>query len=116
MLKIPSIKFSTGKNRRCKSNCRDLQLIPRLHLKQTRFRFPKWKNGLLKNFRNKGNKVRFCTKSMPMRELIIRFHAPDGHLIEIGEEMHIFLKRIYEGKNRDLEILLRNAHSRRWKH
>lgn len=33
----------------------------------------------------------------------IRFYDPDGHLIEIGEEMSIFLKRIYEKENRNLE-------------
>ena len=33
----------------------------------------------------------------------IRFYDPDGHLIEIGEEMSIFLKRIYEEEGRDLE-------------
>ena len=33
----------------------------------------------------------------------IRFYDPDGHLIEIGEAMPIFLQRIYEEENRDLE-------------
>ncbi|MBP1639296.1 MAG: Glyoxalase/Bleomycin Resistance Protein/Dioxygenase [Bacteroidetes bacterium] len=33
----------------------------------------------------------------------IRFYDPDGHLIEIGEEMSIFLNRIYEEEGRDLE-------------
>jgi catechol 2,3-dioxygenase-like lactoylglutathione lyase family enzyme len=33
----------------------------------------------------------------------IRFYDPDGHLIEVGEEMSIFLKRIYEEEGRDLE-------------
>jgi catechol 2,3-dioxygenase-like lactoylglutathione lyase family enzyme len=33
----------------------------------------------------------------------IRFYDRDGHLIEIGEEMSIFLKRIYEEEGRDLE-------------
>lgn len=33
----------------------------------------------------------------------IRFYDPDSHLIEVGEEMSIFLKRIYEEEGRDLE-------------
>ncbi len=33
----------------------------------------------------------------------IRFYDPDGHLIEIGEEMSIFLNRIYEEEGKDLE-------------
>lgn len=33
----------------------------------------------------------------------IRFYDPDGHLIEVGEEMSIFLKRIYEEEGRDIE-------------
>ncbi|HPD94513.1 MAG TPA: VOC family protein [Tenuifilaceae bacterium] len=33
----------------------------------------------------------------------IRFYDPDEHLIEVGEEMSIFLKRIYEEENRNLE-------------
>lgn len=33
----------------------------------------------------------------------IRFYDPDGHLIEVGEEMAIFLKRIYEEEGRNLE-------------
>jgi catechol 2,3-dioxygenase-like lactoylglutathione lyase family enzyme len=33
----------------------------------------------------------------------IRFYDPDGHLIEVGEEMSIFLKRIYEEEGHDLE-------------
>jgi catechol 2,3-dioxygenase-like lactoylglutathione lyase family enzyme len=33
----------------------------------------------------------------------IRFYDPDRHLIEVGEEMSIFLKRIYEEEGRDLE-------------
>jgi len=33
----------------------------------------------------------------------IRFYDPDGHLIEVGEEMSIFLKRIYEEENHNLE-------------
>lgn len=33
----------------------------------------------------------------------IRFYDPDGHLIEVGEEMAIFLKRIYEEEGNNLE-------------
>lgn len=33
----------------------------------------------------------------------IRFYDPDGHLIEVGEEMSIFLKRIYEEEGHNLE-------------
>lgn len=33
----------------------------------------------------------------------IRFYDPDHHLIEVGESMPIFLKRIYEEEDRDLE-------------
>lgn len=33
----------------------------------------------------------------------IRFYDPDRHLIEIGEEMSIFLKRIYEEEKHNLE-------------
>ena len=33
----------------------------------------------------------------------IRFYDPDGHLIETGEAMHVFLRRIYEEENCNLE-------------
>lgn len=33
----------------------------------------------------------------------IRFYDPDRHLIEVGEEMSIFLKRIYEEEGQHLE-------------
>lgn len=33
----------------------------------------------------------------------IRFYDPDGHLIEIGEAMPVFLKRIYEEEGQNLE-------------
>lgn len=33
----------------------------------------------------------------------IRFYDPDGHLIEIGESTPVFLSRIYEEENHDLE-------------
>ena len=33
----------------------------------------------------------------------IRFYDPDGHLIEVGEAMHVFLRRIYEEENCDIE-------------
>ena len=33
----------------------------------------------------------------------IRFYDPDGHLIEVGEAMHVFLRRIYEEENFDIE-------------
>jgi Glyoxalase-like domain len=33
----------------------------------------------------------------------IRFYDPDHHLIEVGEAMPIFLKRIYEEEGRNLE-------------
>jgi catechol 2,3-dioxygenase-like lactoylglutathione lyase family enzyme len=33
----------------------------------------------------------------------IRFYDPDSHLIEVGEEMSIFLKRIYKEEGYDLE-------------
>lgn len=33
----------------------------------------------------------------------IRFYDPDGHLIEVGEAMPVFLKKIYEEEGRDVE-------------
>lgn len=33
----------------------------------------------------------------------IRFYDPDGHLIEVGEAMPVFLRRIYEEEGQDLE-------------
>jgi len=33
----------------------------------------------------------------------IRFFDPDGHLIEIGESMEIFIRRIYEEENHNIE-------------
>ena len=33
----------------------------------------------------------------------IRFYDPDGHLIEVGEAMHIFVARIYEEEGKDIE-------------
>lgn len=34
----------------------------------------------------------------------IRFYDPDGHLIEVGEAMPVFLMRIYEQSGRDLQV------------
>lgn len=33
----------------------------------------------------------------------IRFYDPDGHLIEVGEAMFVFLNRIYNEEGKDLE-------------
>jgi len=33
----------------------------------------------------------------------IRFYDPDGHLVEIGESEEVFVRRIYEEENRDME-------------
>lgn len=39
----------------------------------------------------------------------IRFYDPDRHLIEVGEELSIFLKRIYEEEGRNLESTARKT-------
>ncbi|HEX2921556.1 MAG TPA: VOC family protein [Bacteroidales bacterium] len=39
----------------------------------------------------------------------IRFYDPDMHLIEVGEELSIFLKRIYEEEGKDLEATARRT-------
>lgn len=39
----------------------------------------------------------------------IRFYDPDRHLIEVGEELSIFLKRIYEEEGRNLESTARRT-------
>lgn len=41
----------------------------------------------------------------------IRFYDPDGHLIEVGESMHIFLQRIYEEENGDLEATSKRTYT-----
>jgi len=53
----------------------------------------------------KDNNVRFLHEinTELWGQRTIRFYDPDGHLIEVGEEMSIFLKRIYEEEGRDLE-------------
>jgi len=33
----------------------------------------------------------------------LRFYDPDGHLLEVGEAMHVFCQRIYEEEGRNLE-------------
>jgi len=33
----------------------------------------------------------------------VRFYDPDGHLLEVGEAMHVFCRRIYEEEGRNLE-------------
>lgn len=33
----------------------------------------------------------------------LRFYDPDGHLIEVGEAMHVFIHRIYQEENHDPE-------------
>ncbi len=53
----------------------------------------------------KDNNVRFLHElnTELWGQRTIRFYDPDGHLIEVGEEMPIFLKRIYEEEGCDLE-------------
>jgi hypothetical protein len=53
----------------------------------------------------KDNNVRFLHEinTELWGQRTIRFYDPDGHLIEVGEEMSIFLKRIYEEEGCDLE-------------
>lgn len=53
----------------------------------------------------KDNNVRFLHEinTELWGQRTIRFYDPDGHLIEVGEEMSIFLKRIYEEEGHDLE-------------
>ncbi len=41
----------------------------------------------------------------------IRFYDPDGHLLEVGEAMPIFLQRIYEEENRDLEATAKRTYT-----
>ncbi len=41
----------------------------------------------------------------------IRFYDPDGHLIEVGEAMHVFLRRIYEEENCDIEATSKRAYT-----
>ncbi|NLT03891.1 MAG: glyoxalase/bleomycin resistance/dioxygenase family protein [Bacteroidales bacterium] len=40
----------------------------------------------------------------------IRFYDPDRHLIEVGEAMPIFLKRIFEEEGRDLEATAKRTY------
>ena len=35
-------------------------------------------------------------KTEPWGQITIRFYDPDGHLIEIGETMEVFILRIYK--------------------
>ena len=39
----------------------------------------------------------------------IRFYDPDGHLIEVGEAMEIFIRRIYEEENGNVEAVSRRT-------
>lgn len=39
----------------------------------------------------------------------IRFFDPDNHLIEVGESMHVFLKRVYEEEEHDIEATSRRT-------
>lgn len=41
----------------------------------------------------------------------IRFYDPDGHLVEVGEAMPVFLRRIYEEENRDLEATAQRTYT-----
>jgi len=41
----------------------------------------------------------------------IRFYDPDGHLVEVGEAMPVFLRRIYEEENQDLEATAKRAYT-----
>lgn len=38
----------------------------------------------------------------PWGQRNIRFYDADGHLLEVGESLHIFLKRIYEEEGKDV--------------
>jgi len=40
----------------------------------------------------------------------MRFYDPDGHLIEVGEEMHVFLRRIYDEENKDMEATAKRTY------
>lgn len=40
----------------------------------------------------------------------VRFYDPDGHLIEIGEAMHIFLSRIYEEEAKSVEATAKRTY------
>jgi len=41
----------------------------------------------------------------------VRFYDPDGHLVEVGEAMPVFLRRIYEEENKDLEATSKRAYT-----
>lgn len=41
----------------------------------------------------------------------IRFYDPDGHLVEVGEAMHVFLRRIYEEENLDIEATSKRTYT-----
>ena len=40
----------------------------------------------------------------------LRFYDPDGHLLEVGEAMHVFCQRIYEEEGRNLEAAARRMY------
>ena len=40
----------------------------------------------------------------------IRFYDHDGHLLEVGEAMPVFLARIYEEENRDIEATAKRTY------
>ena len=40
----------------------------------------------------------------------LRFYDPDGHLLEVGEAMPVFTRRIYEEEGRDLEAAARKMY------
>ncbi|MDR2914447.1 MAG: glyoxalase/bleomycin resistance/dioxygenase family protein [Tannerella sp.] len=41
----------------------------------------------------------------------IRFYDPDGHLVEVGEAMHVFIRRIYKEENYDIEATAKRAYT-----
>lgn len=57
------------------------------------------------------NKVKFLheVNTELWGQRTVRFYDPDGHLIEAGEAMPVFLKRIYDEEGQDVEATSRRT-------
>ncbi|NDV60399.1 VOC family protein [Bacteroides sp. 519] len=67
--------------------------------------------GVHKKLKENGTKFLHELHTEVYGQRTIRFYDPDGHLIEIGEAMPIFLQRIYEEENRDLEATAKRTYT-----
>lgn len=68
-------------------------------------------DNIYKKLKDKGTKFLHEINVELWGQRNIRFYDPDGHLVEVGEAMHVFLRRIYQEENFNIEATAKRTYT-----